>query len=61
MMKKLLNSVCLRLKTVFGQRFALDVRDTHDHHVTGTTNVLTFNSINSVRYGFNGLSGKPFP
>lgn len=40
-----------------GQRFSLDVRDTRDHHVTGTTGVPTFIPIDSARYGFNGLSG----
>jgi hypothetical protein len=40
-----------------GQRFALDVRDTRNHHVTGTASVPTFVPIDSVRYGFNGLSG----
>jgi hypothetical protein len=40
-----------------GQRFALDVRDTRSHHVTGTAGVPTFIPIDSVRYGFNGLSG----
>ena len=40
-----------------GQRFALDVRDTRNHHVTGSASVPTFVPIDSVRYGFNGLSG----
>jgi hypothetical protein len=40
-----------------GQRLALDVRDTRNHHVTGTTGVPTFIPLDSVRYGFNGLSG----
>jgi hypothetical protein len=40
-----------------GQRFALDVQDTRSHHVTGTAGVPTFIPIDSVRYGFNGLSG----
>ncbi len=40
-----------------GERFALDVRDTRNHHVTGTAGVPTFIPIDSVRYGFNGLSG----
>lgn len=40
-----------------GQRFALDVRDTRNHHVTGTAAVPTLVPIDSVRYGFNGLSG----
>ncbi|WP_180754645.1 DUF4249 family protein [Hymenobacter sp. DG01] len=41
-----------------GQRFALDVRDTRDHHITGTAGVPTFVPIDSVRYGFNGRSGE---
>lgn len=40
-----------------GQRFALDVRDTRDHHITGVAGVPTLVPIDSVRYGFNGLSG----
>ncbi|SFP85930.1 DUF4249 family protein [Hymenobacter arizonensis] len=40
-----------------GQRFALDVRDTRGHNVTGTASVPTFIPIDTVRYGFNGLSG----
>ena len=40
-----------------GQRFALDVRDTRSRQVTGTAGVPTFIPIDSVRYGFNGLSG----
>jgi hypothetical protein len=40
-----------------GQRLALDVRDTRNHHVTGTTGVPTFVPIDSVRYSFNGPSG----
>jgi hypothetical protein len=40
-----------------GQRLALDVQDTRNHHVTGTTGVPTFIPLDSVRYGFNGLSG----
>jgi hypothetical protein len=40
-----------------GQRFALDVRDTRGHRITGTAGVPTFIPIDSVRYGFNGLSG----
>jgi len=40
-----------------GQRFALDVRDTRGHHITGTAGVPTFVPIDSARYGFNGLSG----
>ena len=40
-----------------GQRFALDVRDTRGHRITGTAGVPAFIPIDSVRYGFNGLSG----
>lgn len=40
-----------------GQRFALDVQDTRGRHVTGTAGVPTFIPIDSVWYGFNGLSG----
>ncbi len=40
-----------------GQRFALDVQDTRGRRVTGTAGVPTFVPIDSVRYGFNGLSG----
>ena len=40
-----------------GQRFALDVRDSRGRHVTGTAAVPTFVPIDSVRHGFNGLSG----
>ncbi len=40
-----------------GQRLTLDVRDTRDHHVTGEATVPTLVPIDSVRYGFNGLSG----
>jgi len=40
-----------------GQRFTLDVQDTRGRHVTGTAGVPTFLPIDSVRYGFNGLSG----
>jgi hypothetical protein len=40
-----------------GQRLSLDVRDTRNHHVTGTTGVPTFVPIDSVRYSFNGPSG----
>ena len=40
-----------------GQRFTLDVRDTRNHHITGTAGVPSFIPIDSVRYGFNGLSG----
>jgi hypothetical protein len=40
-----------------GQRFALDVRDTRNHHVTGTAGVPTVVPIDSVRYSFNGPSG----
>jgi hypothetical protein len=40
-----------------GQRFALDVRDTRGHHITGTAGVPTFIPIDSIRYNFNGLSG----
>ncbi|MFD1874254.1 DUF4249 family protein [Hymenobacter bucti] len=40
-----------------GQRFALDVQDTRNHHVTGTTGVPTVVPIDSVRYSFNGPSG----
>ncbi|MCB2408461.1 DUF4249 family protein [Hymenobacter lucidus] len=40
-----------------GQRFDLDVRDTRNHRVTGTTTVPTFIPIDTVRYEFNGLSG----
>jgi hypothetical protein len=40
-----------------GQRFALEVRDTRGHRITGTTTVPTFIPIDSVRYAFNGLSG----
>ncbi|WP_426059025.1 DUF4249 domain-containing protein [Hymenobacter sp. B1770] len=40
-----------------GQRFALDVRDTRNHHVTGTAIVPSFIPIDTVRYEFNGVSG----
>ena len=40
-----------------GQRLSLDVRDTRGRHVTGTAGVPAFVPIDSVRYGFNGLSG----
>ena len=40
-----------------GQRFALEVRDTRGRRVTGTAAVPAFIPIDSVRYGFNGLSG----
>ncbi|TGE20866.1 DUF4249 family protein [Hymenobacter metallicola] len=45
----------LRLEA--GQRLDLDVRDTRNHHLTGTATVPAFIPIDSVRYGFNGLSG----
>jgi len=40
-----------------GQRFALNVQDTRGRRVTGTTAVPGFIPIDSVRHGFNGLSG----
>jgi hypothetical protein len=40
-----------------GQRFALTVQDTRGRRVTGTAGVPTLVPIDSVRYGFNGLSG----
>jgi hypothetical protein len=40
-----------------GQRFALEVQDTRGRRVTGTAGVPSFVPIDSVRYGFNGLSG----
>jgi hypothetical protein len=40
-----------------GQRFTLDVRDTREHRITGTATVPSLVPIDSVRYGFNGLSG----
>lgn len=40
-----------------GQRLALTVQDTRGRRVTGTAGVPTLVPIDSVRYGFNGLSG----
>jgi hypothetical protein len=40
-----------------GESFTLEVRDTRGRRVTGTARVPTFIPIDSVRYGFNGLSG----
>lgn len=40
-----------------GQRFSLEVSDRRGRRVTGTARVPTFVPIDSVRYGFNGLSG----
>jgi hypothetical protein len=40
-----------------GQRFALDVQDTRNHHVTGTAGVPALVPIDSVRYSFSGPPG----